>query len=276
MGRLHGAGRAASLVNPTGWVSLLYTLQVIQMSVALDGIGEWKSPDFHQAQPLELWMMLVLALACSARLRLPWLRLLLVLALTHLALKHQRNVALLGLIAPLLVATPLGRQWRAHAGAGHDVASLDRMFLALAAPARAPAIAGTALLLALLMGMAAYTHRFVPATGNTPEAALQAAQRAGVLGPVLNSYNFGGYLIFRSVPVFIDGRADMYGDALLQRYQNAMSLATPQALSQLLSDYHITWTLLEPGTPALLLLERLPGWTKVYEDGVAVVHVLKP
>ena len=33
--------------------------------------------------------------------------------------------------------------------------------------------------------------------------------------PVLNNYDFGGYLIFFGVKVFVDGRTDMYGDAFL-------------------------------------------------------------
>ena len=30
--------------------------------------------------------------------------------------------------------------------------------------------------------------------------------------PGYNSYNWGGYLIWRGLPVFVDGRADVYGD----------------------------------------------------------------
>jgi hypothetical protein len=30
--------------------------------------------------------------------------------------------------------------------------------------------------------------------------------------------------------------------------------------------------LLEPGTPAVALLDRLPDWQRVYSDDVAVVH----
>jgi hypothetical protein len=44
-------------------------------------------------------------------------------------------------------------------------------------------------------------------------------------------------------------------------------------LPQLLADYHIDWTLLQPSDPALLLLDQLPGWRRIYTDAVAVVHV---
>ncbi len=243
------------------------------MTVALDVIVEWLSPDFHQPQMLELWLMLVLAIACAGRMRLPWLRLLLMLGLTHLALKHQRHVAVLGLVVPFLIALPLARQWRATEGSGHDAESIDRVFRALAAPARPGTVAVVILLATLLIGMLLQSNRYAPMSKTTPEAAVQAAMQAGAAGPILNAYHFGGYLIYRGVPVFIDGRADMYGDALMKRYIDAVQLRDTQDLPRLLEDYRIGWTLLSPGTPALALLDRLPGWRRVYADATAVAHI---
>lgn len=268
-----GLAVAAAMITPFGWQGLWYTVQVMRMTVALDVISEWRSPDFHQPQMLELWLILMLAIACAGRMRLPWLRLLLVLGLAHLALKHQRNVAVLGLVTPFLIATSLARQWRATAGAGRDAESLDRVFRALAAPAHPRAVATAVLLATLLIGTVLQSGRFAPVAASTPEAAMQAAVRAGAIGPVLNSYNFGGYLIYNGVPVFMDGRADMYGDALLKRQLDALSLGKPEDLPRLLEDYRIGWTLLEPHTPALALLDRMPGWRRVHTDAVAVVHV---
>jgi len=41
---------------------------------------------------------------------------------------------------------------------------------------------------------------------------------------------------------------------------------------KLLDEYRIGATLLSPSTPAVALLDRLPGWERVYADHVAVVH----
>lgn len=263
----------AAMMTPSGWKGLWYTVHVMRMTYALDSIDEWRSPDFHQPQMLEFWLMLMLVIACAGRVRLPWLRLFLVLGLTHLALKYQRNVAVLGLLTPFLMAAPLARQWRATAGAGRDAETLDRVFRALAAPAQRGAMVVSALLAVLLVGIAVQFSRFAPVAVNTPEAAVQAAVRAGAIGPVLNSYRFGGYLIYSGVPVFMDGRSEMYGDELLKRYMGALSLQEAEDLPRLLDDYRISWTLLEPHTPALALLDRLPGWRRIHADAVAVVHV---
>ena len=42
---------------------------------------------------------------------------------------------------------------------------------------------------------------------------------------------------------------------------------------RLLDEYKIDTTLLFPSTQAVGLLDRLPGWDRIYADDVAVVHV---
>lgn len=269
-----GLSVAAAMLTPSGLLGLQHSLEVARRPQVLSNIIEWRSPDFQQFQPIELWLMLMLGIACTGRMRLPWWRLLLVLGLTHMALQHQRHASILGLVAPLMIAAPLARQWRVTAGAGRDAESLDRLFLALSAPARSKALAAAAVLTACLIGASLYSGRYAPAAGNTPDAALRAAMTAGATGPVLNSYSFGGYLIYRGIPVFIDGRAEqLYGDALVRQYLAALQLVDTESLSMLLDKYRIGWTLLQPGTPAVALLDHLPGWRRVYSDAIGIVHV---
>jgi hypothetical protein len=270
-----GLSVAAAMITPSGWKGLWYTIHVMRMTYALDFIDEWRSPDFHKPQMLEFWLMLMLAITCAGRVRLPWLRLLLVLGLTHLALKYQRNIAVLGLVSPFLMAASLARQWRVTAGAGRDVESLDKVFHALAAPTTLRAMAVAALLVVVQVCVTLQSNSFSPVAANTPTVAVQAAIQAGAVGPVLNSYRFGGYLISRGIAVFMDGRSEMYGDELLKRYNDVLSLQNPDDLPRLLAEYRINWTLLEPHTPAQALLDQLPGWQRIYADDVAVVNVRK-
>jgi hypothetical protein len=105
----------------------------------------------------------------------------------------------------------------------------------------------------------------------TPGAALGAAERLGLAGPVYNSEAFGGYLIFRGVPSFIDGRVELYGDAFVTQDFQAENGNQP-VLTALLARYHIGWTLLLPQAGAVGVLDRLPGWERTYADGRAVIH----
>ena len=101
--------------------------------------------------------------------------------------------------------------------------------------------------------------------------AISAAEAQHVEGPVFNDYNFGGYLIFRGIKPFIDGRY-FYGDPFIRRYVEAVSLKGNE-LPVLLAQYGIRWTLLQPDQPAVALLDHLSGWRRVYADEIAVVHV---
>jgi hypothetical protein len=261
------------LATPAGLSGLVYTFQVMNMSTALEVIGEWQSPDFHHLQMLEVWLLLLLGVAVLGRIRLPVIRLLVVLGLIHLALTHQRDIAILGLITPLLLAAPFGSRMRELPVRGQESERMNRFFEAVAIPARRGAIAGAAVLAGLIAVAGVRMSGVAPATAITPDAAFRAARAAGAHGPVLNTYSFGGYLVYQGEPVFIDGRADMYGDELLKRELDALNLASPDDLPRLLDDYHIGWTLLDTGTPAAVLLDHMPGWRRVYADDVAVVHV---
>lgn len=75
-------------------------------------------------------------------------------------------------------------------------------------------------------------------------AALGFAESHNVSGPVFNTYKFDDYLIFSGIEPFFDGRAELYGDAFIKRYGEAI-LGMSDQLPALLGEYGITWTLLE-------------------------------
>ncbi|NKE66047.1 hypothetical protein RAMLITH_09465 [Ramlibacter sp. RBP-2] len=265
----------ASLLTPHGPQGLLFTWQIMfEDSFMLGRIGEWRSPDFHRFQPLEVWLLGIMALAMHQGVKLPLARLVLLLGFTHLALKHVRNVELLGLLAPLFLAAPLAQHFHARGAGRKQFAGGDRLLGALTRGA-AP---GGLLLVLLLGGLAttsiwSATGPLVPPEQIAPQRAAKAARDAGAAGPVLNDYGWGGYLIYAGVPPFIDGRADMYRDGFVKEYAEAMDLATPTSLPRLLDRYQIGWTLLPPNRPATAMLDRLPGWRRVHADEHAVVHV---
>jgi hypothetical protein len=78
--------------------------------------------------------------------------------------------------------------------------------------------------------------------------------------------------MFRGIKPFIDGRYLPYGDAFVIRFYEATQVPADR-LPPLLAEYGITWTLLPPTYPAVLLLDYLPGWRRIYADDIAVVHV---
>jgi hypothetical protein len=118
----------------------------------------------------------------------------------------------------------------------------------------------------------AQTMTYRPRAAITPEAAVAAVKASGKTR-LLNSYDFGGYLIAQGIKPFIDGRTELYGEAFVMRHHRALRLKDAATFLDLLRDKAIDVTLLAPGTPAIGLLDRMKGWRRVYADVIAVVHV---
>ena len=85
------AATAAALLTPYGWHTLATPFRVLSLH-HLANIGEWRSLDFTTPQPLEV-ALAALLYVCAHRacVRLPPVRLLLLLGLLHLALQHIRH-----------------------------------------------------------------------------------------------------------------------------------------------------------------------------------------
>ena len=267
-------GTGSALLTPHGPQGIYFTWQVLfETRYALGRIGEWRSPNFQKLQPLEIWLLGAMALAMYQGLRFPLIRLVLLLGLVHISLKHVRNVELLGLLAPLFLATPLAEQWCQRQQAKPQFDKGDTLLRKLAGRAGRNAVLlglGAAAVVTFSISRA---RPLSPPEEIAPVLAVRAVQQAGIKGPVLNNYGWGGYLIYVGIPPFIDGRADMYGDAFLKEYAEAIDLRTSDGLQKLLAKHKISWTLLEPGSASVALLDHLPQWRRLYSDATAVVHV---
>src|SRR5207253_8540492 len=188
---------------------------------------------------------------------------------------HVRNKELLGIIAPLLLAAPLAKQLGPTSPPPSDARASGRRGGLAARLAAASALAAMIILGFLGTALALDRRGIAPRSDITPAAAVAAARQAGLRGHVFNSVRFGGYLMSAGIPTFVDGRADLFGDAFLQRYVAAWN-AGGQTLPDLLDHYRVVWTLLEPQSPAAILLDHLPGWERIYADSYAVIHRRHP
>lgn len=263
-----------SLITPHGIHGIWYTWEtLIESTYALQSIREWQSPNFHRLQPLEIWLLGGLAFALHQGLKLPPIRLLLLLGFIHLALKHVRYIELLGLLTPLFLASPLATHWQRTRQRQRQAESLDRFFRKLARPTGQGAVL---LVFGALLSWTLWisnSRPVLPPKITAPTDAILAIRNAGIKGPVLNHYGWGGYLIYSGISPFIDGRSDMYKDDFLRRYLEAMRLNTSDGLKRILHDYNIEWTILTPNAAAVSLLDHLPVWRRLYTDEVAVVHI---
>ena len=247
----------AALATPHGVEGLLFPLQLTAMDI-LPMIEEWR--------PAKGWgetalVLVPLCVALVPRLRVPPLRILLIAGLTFMAIEHLRHFALLAIIAAALLAPPVGRAL-GKAGAGS---------LRLA-PAQAALVA---VVLAGLAASALWRFTAPPESAHYPARALAAIPADLRTRPVFNGYSMGGPLIAAGVPVFIDGRADMYGDEFVRRYMAIDMRGDARAFEAAHRRWRFEWAFLPTGSRISAWLDRQPGWTTIYADRHATIHVLK-
>jgi hypothetical protein len=258
------AAVAAACCTPYGWNAILASQKILELRSARPLIVEWHPSDFSSIGSFEITLLLGIGLALYRGVKLPPMRILLLLGLLHMALAQGRAAEILTLAAPMLLAEPLARQVEGAA------ASVSNRF----APPRGALVTGLAI--TLVAGTFAYgsVHRFAPHMHGSPVAAVAELKKLHV-SRVFNDYGFGGYLIASGVPTFIDGRTELFGEKFFVDHNNASGLMEPENLFRLLDQYKIEATLMRTQSAATKLLDHMDGWQKIYSDDIATIHLRK-
>ena len=260
-------------LNPNGVRMYAYPIQTLRSQAMQTYISEWSSPNFHRA---DYWPFLLLLLAVVARLA--WSRssvrprdMLLLLVSTFAALSSIRMIPLFVLIAVPLIARAAG-SW-VH----------DRPPSRATPSSVTPRLACNAIILVALAGFVAAHISLVFHQQAHEEAEHFPVGAAAFLAahppdrPIFNHYDWGGYLIWKLYPrtrVFIDGRADLYGDAVFQEFMQTYLLT--KDWQQTLNRWQIATVIVPPESALASGLRNYPGWSVRYEDRQAVVLALIP
>lgn len=270
---------AAAAINPYGLQMLLYPFKTVSIGVLQNYIQEWQSPNFHtrEAQVFIVMWLLTFGAAGFSKRRLDVTDFLLFSAFSGLALLAGRNIAVFAIVAaPILMRhadsaiAELWERWpklRIEASAAPPKPVMQILNWALLVIVAAAAVVKVALPL-----NPATTEKAIAAT--SPVGAAAYLKTHPPQGAMFNSYNFGGYLtwaLYPDVPVFVDGRTDLYDDEFLTEYLNTY-LAGP-GWEKVLADYNIGVVLVEANAPIARALLTRSNWVVRYQDSLTVVIV---
>lgn len=268
---------AAVLVNPSGARLYSYPFETLTSQAMMKYIEEWRSPDFHELmfQPLAFLILAVLgALALSGK-RIRLSQLLMLLATGWAALRSGRNVPFFVLVAMPLLAEHAW-DWLSSHRWGQWLKAPEKR--AVGADATLKIVLNVLLLVAAPLTLAVWRVRHSVVNQSTveaqtyPAAAVEFMRTHRPPQPVFNEYGWGGYMIWKLSPdyrVYIDGRADVYGDKFIEEF-----LATHDGETnwkESLSKHGVRTVLIKPEAPLASLLRQEPGWQKVFEDSQAVI-----
>lgn len=256
--------------NPSGAQLYRYPLDVIRSAGMRSFISEWFPPDFHQLRYLPLFLIWVALLWALSRSRTrPKASVLLPVLLTFLAaLDAVRHIPLFVLLAVPVVATALA-----------GISSLrETSWTGTAEPASRFRVAFRTAVLLLMAGFAVIRWTDLVRKQDRTEAEIFPARAVAFLRshPMPNRlfvyYDWGGYAVWKLYPdyrVFIDGRADLYGDELIHQFRQVAELHA--GWKQVLDQAGVE-AILVPTSGALaqgLLLDS--QWQASYEDSQATL-----
>jgi hypothetical protein len=131
-----------------------------------------------------------------------------------------------------------------------------------------------AITIALFIGYPIYHSNDDKANELLPINATEFVLNAGISGRMFNTYSFGGYLIYRLFPkqlVFIDGRADMYGDDFFNEYRNIINVGP--SWKKDFEKYRIDYVITGKNEPLSQLLQSHEEFRLVYDDKYNAVLV---
>lgn len=238
----------AAMVNPHGAGLFTYAFRVTTSSRLSTSIQEWLSPDFHNV---------IVLLAVGAPI---------VLALMIMAVgRVQADLFDVVVWGALLVATLHSIRFAPYMGLafGGMAAGWGVSYRDLMSPTLATWVAAPVLFVALLAG-----HH--PAAGTPQTSGSLAAPTAATSwlqhrpGRVFSTYVWNDYLISRGIPVFVDGRTDLYfGTGVLSTYAEVSGLEQPP--DPTLSKWHVKWVLWPSHSPLSVYLAHDSNWQLVHQ-----------
>ena len=261
---------AALLINPYTVNALVLPFKTVNIGVLQDFIQEWASPNFHELyqQPLVWMLLLTLVIIGWSGRRLDASDAAVMVVFAYISFLAQRNIGLFALVcAPVLsrhAAALIGQYHRGQRPMPRGVPWLNWIVL-------------------IVIGLAVLFKVILPITPTAQKQAEDKLLPVGAAnwmvenhpaGQLFNSYNWGGYLLWRlwpEYPIYTDGRTDVYDNAFLQEY---LKIVTGQLDAPAVFDERgIKVVIIEPESPLGLQLLKSGRWQAAYRDERAVVYV---
>ncbi|HEX8458589.1 MAG TPA: hypothetical protein VF656_14920 [Pyrinomonadaceae bacterium] len=265
-------------LNPNGLRMFSYPFETLGSHAMHAYIDEWFTPNFHLviSQPFALLVFATFAALALSPKRARPSELLLLCVSGYAALRAWRNIPLFALVAIPLLAEHAWQLLTSRARFGWLAVADERR--ETKKKAWVQLAFNVVVLVCVPLALCAANVAKVSARQEASEAEKYPAAAVEFLrahegaGALYNEYGWGGYLIWKLYPqrqVYIDGRADVYGDAFMEEALGAM--AGEREWRAALERYDVRTVLIKPDVPLASLLRQDSSWRCVYEDRQAVV-----
>ncbi len=261
-----------SLLNPYGLKGLLHPITALLDNFMVHHISEFASPNFHHVGmiPFAIFLLVMMAVFAFSRKSINAIEFFLMIVFTYFALYSMRNIPFLVIVMAPILARHIDKilsESNGKAGkifnrylAQWDSLSRGGIWLIL------PVIPVVCL---ALNGNIRYSFD----ANIKPVAAVEFLKIENIPGNMYNGYEFGDYIIYSAYPrykVFIDGRADMYGD----RFKDYFKIDRLEpGWESLLEKYKVNFIIFNADAILSKFLLTDSRWHLIYSDKLANIFV---
>lgn len=283
----------ATLINPNTYKMWIYAFETLGSSAMREFIVEWHSPDFHNQFNWVFLLLTAFGFTMAGRNRASATDWLFLIGTSFAGFQSSRNIQLFALCCACVIAKLLAKQLSpansgevsatatatatttaadagetgageaAKAGRGAKDSKLDTVLR--------PVLAVAVVAMAVGFSFRTASEQTENLSEKYPVAAVDwIRENLGQEPRIFNEYGWGGYLIYEGIPVYIDGRADLYGDEFFYFYDQAH--IPNKDWREPLDRFDIEATLVRPNGAMPVVLEEAPDWKLAYEDDVAVIY----
>lgn len=272
------AAGAALLLNPNGASIYAYPFDTIRMRSLASFVGEWQAATLDT--PAGQLLAIFVVVGVLPALLVSWRRMrsadaFILLGLVLMSVLAVRFLLVTGPIGATLVCLALA-PWAAATRIGTAAANFTSGWTHPDTGVRG-ALNGALWVAIVVAGLTLVGWRARPAAQEAgiaeryPVDAVNWLRSSEGEHRLFNRYEWGGYLglMLPGRPVFIDGRADVYGDSIILEYVDTISVATdPQAT---FDRYGIDRVLYPADSTLGRWLDGQAEWSRAYDGNVGAI-----
>lgn len=282
---LVGITFVSSLLNPYFIDHWFYPFHVMSLKTAITHITEWQSPNFHQpAHKIYLVLVFLFFLSTIYQQRKADLtEIAIPIFFITLGFISIRHIPLAAITLAIFSAITVVNRPFAGIMPSHWITFCETRTFQLKQKNKdlgdTEYIINWILLGIVVCGFIFYrpvieTNSVNKPVAHVPDKAVEFILDNEISGRMFNHYNFGGYLIARLHPeqkVFIDGRADMYGDDFFREFLEITG--GHKNWEKLFDKHRIDYVLIRPQDTLRYLLLLRGDYVQVFEDDISVILV---
>lgn len=242
----------ALFINPHGFEIIKYPYINMADGTMLNIVSEWRSPDIKNMADIIIFVMIVMIaiILISTLDEIDFTELLLLGAFVYLTFKSIRFSILLFIVATFIIFKYIKIR--------HS--EKDRINAVI------------------ILGLVVVSMSLIFIIGS-PKSKIQVSLSNEIIEYVkkekpkrlFNDYNFGSYLIYNDIPVFVDGRADIYSKYCLEDYVAIYNLKNTD-VDKLIDEYKFDMFVIPKDAPLNYYLVAYEKYEKTMEDNDVVIY----